>query len=310
VDVTSDVRFASAAPTEVPWMEPLFDVYAPAGAAGAPLVVMLPPHALAKKDAPAFAQLASAVAERGAVAVVVDWSELEDPPDLFTDPARVERIAALQRSVAGCAVSVAVSRAADDGADPSRVVLLGELYGANAAATTALEAPDPLPGCASTAPWTATGLVGWDGDWVAMMPTWDGLGAGLGRAVAALTPWSRLGTAQKLPVALAVSDAIVELTSSCGGNDAARLAPRDPAGTIRARLEKAGALRDGCLDNAEAAEALAGEMAANGLEATVVPLPNADEGTRMGAGAHATELGPADLALLAGAVLDVAGPPR
>jgi hypothetical protein len=128
--------------------------------------------------------------------------------------------------------------------------------------------------------------------------------------VAALAPWSKLGTAPKLPVALAVSDAIVALTGSCGGNDADRLAPRDPAGTIRARLEKAGALRDGCLDNAEAAEALAGEMAANGLEATVVPLPNADEGTRMGAGAHATELGPADLALLAGAVLDVAGPPR
>ena len=64
------------------------------------------------------------------------------------------------------------------------------------------------------------------------------------------------------------------------------------------------------LDNGEAAEALADEMVANGLEATVVPLPNADEGTRMDAGAHATELGPADLAVLADAVLDVAGPPR
>ncbi|MCU0477756.1 MAG: hypothetical protein MUE92_03280 [Chloroflexi bacterium] len=51
-------------------------------------------------------------------------------------------------------------------------------------------------------------------------------------------------------------------------------------------------------------------MVANGLEATVVPLPNADDGTRMDAGAHATEPGPADLAVLAEAVLDVAGPPR
>jgi hypothetical protein len=38
-------------------------------------------------------------------------------------------------------------------------------------------------------------------------------------------------------------------------------------------------------------------------------LPNADDGTRMGAGAHATELGPADLALLAETIAKLAQAP-
>jgi hypothetical protein len=310
VTVTADVQFAAAPPSLVEWSPPRLDVYAPAGASGLPLVVMLPPHSLAKEDAPAFAQLAKAVAERGAVAIVANWSQLEDPPDVFANPASVERIAALGQSVAGCAVSYAVSHAADFGADPSRLVLVGELYGANAAAMTALGRPKPFAGCASTTAWKATGLVGLDGDWLVSMPAWDGLGPGVGRALAALSPFPSLGAAPKIPVALVVADQAVELTSQCDGADAARIESRDPSGVMRAGLEKAGALRDACVDLGEAAQSLAKEMVANGLEASVVPLPNADGETRAGMGGQIQEFGSADLALLAKTVLDVAGSPR
>jgi hypothetical protein len=306
VAVTRDIRYASSVPDVAQWSDPVLDVYAPAaGGQGLPMVVMFPPHGVTKDDARAFTQLASAVAEGGAVAVVANWSQLEDPPATFEDAAALEEIAALGQPVAGCAVSYAVEHAADFGADPSRLVLLGELYGGNVASKIALETPEALPGCDSTAAWTATGLVSWDTDWLAEMPAWDGLGKDAARAVAALSPWPSLADAPKIPVALVVSDAAVAASGRCDDRDAPWMVARDPSGAMRARLDEVGAFADGCQDLGDLAKATAAEMQAFGIPAELVALT--DQTTLFDAGAHAESLGAADLATLAQTVRKVYG---
>ena len=270
--VTRDIRYASSVPDVAQWSEPLLDVYAPAGGRGLPLVVMFPPHSITKDDAGAFTQLATAVAEGGAVAVVANWTQLDDPPAIFEDAAALEQIAGLDQSVAGCAVSYAVAHAADYGADPSRLVLLGELYGGNVASKIALGTPEAFAGCASSAPWKATGLVGWDTDWMAEMPAWDGLGKDAARAVAALSPWPTLANAPKIPVELVVSDAARAATGRCDDRDAAWMVARDPTGAMRKRLDEVGAFADGCQDVGDVAKATAAEMQALGIPADVVAL--------------------------------------
>jgi hypothetical protein len=306
VTVTNDVRFASAAPDVARWSEPLLDVYAPAaGAQGLPLVVMFPPHSITKEDAGAFTQLATAVAEGGAVAVVANWTQLDDPPAVFADPAALEKIFGLGQSVAGCAVSYAVAHAADYGADPSRLVLLGELYGGNIASKVALGQPEAFPGCASTAAWKATGLVAWDTDWLATMPAWDTLGQDAARAVAALSPWPTLADAPKIPVELVVSDAARAASGRCDDRDAAWMVARDPTGAMRDRLDEVGAYADGCQDLGDAAKATAAEMQDHGIPAELVALT--DGTTTADGGGHVRSLGTADLATLAQTVLKAAG---
>jgi hypothetical protein len=298
VSEASDIRFASSTPDIARWSPPVLDVYAPAGARDLPLVVMFPPHSLTKDDTTAFAQLATEVAGLGAVVVVANWSQLDDPPAEFEDPVVLEAIARQGQSAAGCAVSFAVAHSSEYGADPSRLVLLGELYGGNVASMVALGSPDPLPGCGAEADWAVTGLVAWDADWMALMPAWDGLGKDSARAVAALSPWPLFGDAPKIPVDLVVSDGAVIATQHCDGRDATRVVERDPTGAMRDRLDEIGALADGCADLGEAAEATAVAMQATGVPATVSRLGNPDGQTQMAPGGNATSLGPADLELL------------
>jgi hypothetical protein len=253
---------------------------------------MFPPHSITKEDAGAFTQLATAVAAGGAVAVVANWTQLDDPPAVFEDPAALEEIFGLGQAVAGCAVSYAVAHAAQYGADPARLVLLGDEYGGNVASKIALGTPGAFPGCASSASWTATGLVAWDTDWMAEMPVWDTLGTDAARAVAALSPWPSLAKAPKIPVKLVVSDALRAATERCDDRDAAWMVARDPTGAMRKRLDEVGAFADGCQDLGDVAKATAAEMLALGIPVEVVAL---------------TDGGAADLATLAQTVLKAAG---
>jgi hypothetical protein len=204
----------------------------------------------------------------------------------------------------GCAVSYAVAHAAEFGADPSHLVLLGELYGGNFASKVALGAPKAFSGCASSAPWKATGVIGWDTDWMATMPNWDPLGTDLAKAVAALSPWPTLARAPKIPVELVVSDAARAASGRCDGRDAAWMVARDPTGDMRRRLDEVGAFADGCQDLADAAKATAAQMQGLGIPAGLVLLT--DTATRADAGGHIEQLGPADLAMLAQTVLEAA----
>ena len=145
VSVTSGLRYATEVPSMVDWTEPILDVYAPAGAASLPLVVLLPAHGLTSTSSPAYEQFATAVAARGAVVVVANWSQREDPPESFADPSALRALVETDRAIAGCAVAYAVAHAADYGADPARLVLAGELYGANMASLIAFEPPPTYP---------------------------------------------------------------------------------------------------------------------------------------------------------------------
>jgi len=205
----------------------------------------------------------------------------------------------------GSARRHAVRSRTEFGADPSQLVLLGELYGGNFASKTALGTPEAFPGCASSAPWKATGLVSWDTDWMATMPNWDGLGKDAARAVAALSPWPTLAKAPKIPVELVVSDAARTASGRCDDRDAAWMVARDPTGAMRKRLDEVGAFADGCQDVGDAAKATAAEMQALGIPAELVALT--DKTTSADAGGHIEQLGAADLAALAQTVLKAAG---
>lgn len=320
VTITRDVQYATQAPDLGLWSEPVLDVYAPSGAAGLPLVVILPPHGMTKDGSRAASQLADAVASRGAVAVVANWSQLEDPPEEFSDPAVLEAFAGAGQSMAACAVGAAVQRAAEYGADPSRLVIVGELYGANTAAMVALGSPEALPRtqCLGVTGWAASGLMAINGDWVIGLPDFDGLEQDADRAVDALSPWAQLGQPARspgadmgqvpaIPVRLVVTKEAIDVSGRCDARDADWMAWRDPSQRMRTALDEVGAYDDGCVDLGDSAKALAGQMQGAGLEAQLVELSNSDGQTVSDAGAHFKVLGPADRAQLADIVMGMAG---
>jgi hypothetical protein len=273
VSLTADIPFAAGAPDLAEWSDPLLDIYAPSAGRDLPLVVILPPHALTKRNA-ASIQLAIALAEQGVVAVVTNWSQLAEPVGTFQDPAVLTELLRAGQSFAGCAVSVVASRAGEFGADPSRLVLVGELQGANMASRLALGTPDPFPGCAATVPsWSAAGLVGLNGDWLVGFPPFDPVAAA---AVESFSPWPLLDTTPEVSTVFAVTTAAVELTQHCD-ETYAWLTPRDVSGSMRAQLDAIGATEDGCVDFGEQADATASEMSARGFEAGVVRLLNSDK---------------------------------
>ena len=300
VTVSSGLRFATEAPAVAPWTDPVLDVYAPHGGSGLPLVVLLPAHALTKDSSAAYEQIARSIAERGAVVYVANWSQHEDPPGTFTDPEVLDALAELDRSVAGCAVSYAVHHAADRGADPTRLVVGGELYGANIASLIAGEEPAAYPDCIVTADWQAQGLLGLDGDWLVGMPAFDPVADA---AIENLTPWPLLPERIPARVALAVSEPAARATRTCQGSDPAWLTARDPDGALRRWLGRVRAFADGCVDLGDAADALAAALRAAGSSVVVVDLANADGRTRVDAGGHLEDMGARDLAALADAAI-------
>ena len=303
IDVTVDVRFAEASPDLVRWSDPLLDVYSPPGGDNLPLVVMLPPHSLTKQNS-ATVQLANSVAQQGAVVAVVNWSELENPPEAYEDPALLTGIARAGQSVADCAVSFAASRAGEYSADPSRLVLVGELYGANAASMVALGTADPLPGCRTPdTGWGVTGLIGVNADWLVTAPFFDNVASA---AVGAFSPWTLLDQAPMIPTRLVVTPAGATVGTRCDDPGADWMTLRDPTGTMREQLDAVGGFDDGCIDLGDEAKATAEEMSARGLPADVVWLTNSDAATRSGSGGQVLEFGQADLDLLVDTIIDTA----
>jgi hypothetical protein len=67
------------------------------------------------------------------------------------------------RDEVACAVTFAVTHAAEYGADPDRLVLLGHSAGANEASVVTHGEPLPLPECRAAArTWTPRGVVLWE----------------------------------------------------------------------------------------------------------------------------------------------------
>jgi hypothetical protein len=267
------------------------DVFAPAGAHALPLVIVFPAHSLTSTDFPVYHQLAEAIAAKGAVVAVANWSQTAGGTE---SPTAAASFMASGRSVAACAVMYAVEHAARYGADPSRLVLVGQYYGANVASLVALAPSKPLPGCrASTTKWAATGVVGWDGDWLAWYEAFDAFGTDAAKVVAAVSPWSLASSASKVQMTFVSSD-FADMRR-CETAAVPWLTWRDPNGAMRARLESVGALADGCVDGVGMAKAMAAEFGAHGFRTSLVHLTDVGSTERL--------LAPADLSRLVDAIV-------
>lgn len=308
--VTRDIPFADAVAAPVAWSKPLLDLYVPAKrtvGTPTPLVVVLPAHSITKDVAHVWAYVAKALVLHGAVVAVVNWTQLEDPENEFTDPAVLAQMASLDQSVTACAVAVATDLGTKAGADTARTVVVGELYGANTAVMAVMGKPAPLPGCKSTTTPTVRGLVPVDADWIAGYPAWDPLGKQAYRAVDAMTPWKLLATAPAVHVELVVADDAIAMSKRCGGKSADWLVARDPKGAIRKWLTTASAFDDGCVDFGDAASAFALATRETSIKAALLNQLGSDPGTAVDSSGQLTDIGLKDLALLDWAILTSAG---
>jgi acetyl esterase/lipase len=125
ISTTSDVRYASGPPAAV--QRNRLDVYAPTGAAGAPVVVFIYGGGWKDGDKALYHFVGAALAARGFVAVVPDY--------------RVFPAVRFPVFIQDAAASVAWTRAniAGYGGDPRRIFLMGHSAGAHIAAMLTLD---------------------------------------------------------------------------------------------------------------------------------------------------------------------------
>lgn len=273
--------------------EALLDVYAPVGVEGGPVVVIF--HGLTWTKG-RYMELATAIAEQGAVVFVADWTKGK--------PSTADIRDGLLDEVDGssCAVSYALAHAGEYGADPETLILFGHSAGANEASMIGLRQATPLPECAvEMTPFVADGMVLWEGDWLISEPTgWDGYGESLPLAMGGITPWSWLATGPRMAVALVTTAGGVTVSQleRCGVSDPAH--PywlRDPDGWFREQLEAAGALEDGCISGfGDSSAVLADIMREQGFDVVELLL---EESTH-------TYLSPEDQALLVAEIIAMA----
>lgn len=297
VVATRDIHYATD--PDSTWYPRMLDVYAPAGAKGLPLVVFFPGGL--GTDTGFYADEAHAIVRQGAVVVVAVWGDVRTP-----GPPAAEFVTWLNQHLhsAACAVSFAVAHAADYGADPSRLILVGHSAGATPAAMVALGTRTPFPGClAAPLAWTAKGVLMWEGDWLnsgSGFTKFDARRESLATVLPVAMPWTITAKGSTIRVEFAVSDTSRARYRRCEASGPTDwLSRRDPSGTLRARLTALGAFTDGCIDMGEAGEVLADAMTANGFDVLQTRLTDP-------ATTHDI-LAPADLALLAQRVIALAG---
>jgi hypothetical protein len=105
---------------------------------------------------------------------------------------------------------------------------------------------------------------------------------------------------------LVVTSDAVTIARRCDDRDADWMESRDPTGAMREQLDAVGTYQDGCLDMGDQAEAMAAEMSAQGIPATVVRLVNPDGATTSGAGGQVDVFGQGDLTVLVDTVMEAA----
>jgi hypothetical protein len=274
--VTRDVLYGS-----VPegWVPALLDVYAPPEAHDLPLVVLF--HGAGpwvEKGSLDYPALAEAIAGGGAVVVVANWGDQRMPWDGVPGTRSTADVVRRERGFrdeGACAVSYAVTHAAEYGADPHRLVLFGHSGGANEAGRVGLTETSPFRGCAvAPTAWRVSGLMLWEGDWLLANPGFDVFETDIPRLLEVMTPWPSIATAPDVRrVELAVGDnARFALRTPDASKDAEWLAWRDPTGHMQEILDELGAFRDGYLDVGEEAEAMVAELSDHGIDAELLEL--------------------------------------
>jgi alpha-beta hydrolase superfamily lysophospholipase len=236
--------------------EALLDVCAPPGVEGIPVVVLFHGGGASRHD---YRELATAIAERGAVVFVPDWQGGEP----FIGSTRDDLLDYVDGSA--CAVSYALAHAAEYGADPERLVLFGHSAGAMVASVVALREATPLPECVvEVSPFQADGMVLWEGDWLLIHAGWDQQGGTLPSVMEVITPWAWLASGPEMSVDLITTAARANRCGMTDPSDPYWL--RDPDGWFWERLEALGALADGCIDVGEPTELLADTMREQGFD--------------------------------------------
>lgn len=266
VTVIKDLSYGDQIPGA--W-EPLLNVYAPSGASGLPLVVLFHGGEV-NKDYEEFPPLAQAIAARGAVVVTPNWGPRTGKAAANIDAAVAEADAYV--GGAACAVSFAVTHAAEWGAAADTVTLAGHSGGTIPASVLAFAPRRGFSGCAvPAATWTPKAAVLWDGDPVFNPNVWDSLGPDLSKLFATLTPWTTLKSGFAGPVRFVVADWSRTNLRRC--DDVGVWAPkRDPSGEYESLLRSIGAVDDGCVDMGEMWLAFGAAMTAGGVDNSFVPL--------------------------------------
>jgi dienelactone hydrolase len=264
----ADVPYAT---TPDGFLPATLDVYSPETADGAPVVVIVHGGGNNQDDDP-YPQLAAALVEQGVVAIAANQGPTD--PDLSMmedDPAGVVATAVDE---IGCAVTVAAAKAAELGADTSRLVVVGHSAGANLGATAVLTPRTPLPGCAVADQMPdVTGLLLWEGDWFGSSAG-EVLGKDTAAFVAAYSPWPSLGTVSTdIPIELVMADPDNGTYLSLPATPTSRfMRMRDPSGEMTSVLEQIGAFDDGELDVYESSEGFSRALTEHDIANTLVIL--------------------------------------
>jgi len=297
VVVRSDVTYAAPVPAD--WLPAALDVYASPGAKDSPLVVFLHGGGVTKTDLQ-YREIGKTLAARGAVVLVPNWGPTVFPGSRKDAGWAASAIVEEQRSVAdevACAVAFAVAHAAEYGADPAHLVLVGHSAGASLAGEVALTPTRAFPGCAAApVPATPRGIMLWDGDWLMTDTGLDVIGADLGALVPAYSPWPSLGGAHTTAtVELAITpNSRTELTREAT-TSSDWLTTRDPTGAMTKDLAKLKAFDDGSIDIVDVTDGFSASLADHGIDNTILQLADSATG-------H-TYLAPADFALMVNHIL-------
>jgi hypothetical protein len=261
----------------------MLDVYAPADGEDLPLVVLLPGRGdkgfIATKDVLDYPELARAIAREGAVVVVPNWGPDKAPYERLAEGLTAAQVIEDSQGPdeVACAVSYAVTRAEEYGADPTRLVLFGHSGGANVAGVVAWTETSAFAGCAvPPAEWTVQALMLWEGDWFLGLPSYDVFRTDLPALLARISPWPALATATDVPPVKAEFAVSTTARGVFRTPDASRtaewLAWRDPTGRMQDELEAIDAFADGFLDIGEPSEVMVNVLNALGADATLLEL--------------------------------------
>jgi acetyl esterase/lipase len=266
--LAADVPYAT---TPDGFLPATLDVYSPETADGAPVVVILHGGGDDKSTDP-YPQLAAALVKKGVVVVTANHGP-ENPDLSMTEDDPVGIITTTVDEI-GCAITAAAAKAAELGADSSRLVVVGHSAGANLSAMAALRPRTPLPGCSVTDPKPdVTGLLLWEGDWFGSSAG-EVLGKDTADFVSAYSPWPTLGSIRTtVPIELVMADPENGTYLSLPATPTSRfMRLRDPSGDITRVLKQIGAFDDGELDVYESSEGFSRALTDHGIANTLVVL--------------------------------------
>lgn len=264
VTVASDVLYQE----DPDGTQHLLRVYAPATEGGPwPVAVMI--HGLGGS----LNADPSDVAAEGIVVFVLSWTW---PSSSWASAgAASARVNAVVEQIA-CAVRFARAEAERYGGDPSNLSLYGESAGALGASMVASADPGVPEGCvAPSGQVVPDNLVLFEGDWLLLgVPQWDRVLREDPRVMEAVTPWSYLGEAARMPVhILDANDPTIISRTAEDADD--WLALRDPTGKFLRDLEELGAFDDdGVLHMREAQRLLYGRLQSLGYQVAFHDLPD------------------------------------